>query len=367
MLYIILSVLMILGIGIFFYMQRPAFGRKPDAKKKSVFAAMNNYQAGAFQNPEPTPPLAEGVTYVQVLKDFLFTKNPHKTPPRALPSQKTDLHQLLPDEQVLVWFGHSSYFIQAGGKKFLVDPVFSGNASPLPGTMKSFPGSDIYTVTDIPDIDVLILTHDHWDHLDYPTVLALRTRVKQIYTGLGVGEHLRSWGFPENMITEMNWHDVADLGAGFQLTATPARHFSGRSFTRNTSLWLSFVLTTPALTIFIGGDSGYGSHFKKIGDQYGPFDLAILECGQYNPHWRYIHMLPEQLVPAAKDLNTLQLMIVHWAKFPLSNHNWNEPPLKVTAFAKDAGLPLATPMIGEKLDLTTPPKDWPAWWDLQEA
>jgi L-ascorbate metabolism protein UlaG (beta-lactamase superfamily) len=219
----------------------------------------------------------------------------------------------------------------------------------------------------MPDVDILLLTHDHWDHLDHQTVVGMKPKVKHIITGLGVGEHLEQWGFPASMITEMDWFDETSPRQGFKVTATPARHFSGRSFKRNVSLWSSFVLQTLTMKIYIGGDSGYDDHFGKIGAQYGPFDLAILECGQYNHKWRYIHMLPEELVPAAQDLQARHLMIVHWAKFPLSEHDWNEPPTKVTSYARQAGMPLVTPMIGEKVELNMLRKDWPEWWAVQGA
>lgn len=367
MVYIFLSIVLVASLGIFFFMQRPSFGRKPGKLRKEAFRVLDNYKDDAFQNPEPTPALAEGVTYGGVLWDFLFRKNPAKHPPSILPSKKSNLHTLSPDENILVWFGHSSYFMQVDGKRMLIDPVFSGNASPLPNSMKSFPGSDVYTAEDIPEIDMLLLTHDHWDHLDYATIIQLKNKVKHIYTGLGVAEHIESWGFPASMITEKNWHEHIRVGDGFELITAPARHFSGRTFTRNTSLWLSFILITPHRKIYIGGDSGYGTHFKVIGDKYGPFDLAILECGQYNPNWRYIHMLPEQIIPAARDLHAKHLMIVHWAKFPLANHNWNEPAIKVTEFAKEAAMPLITPMIGEKLSLDELNRSWDPWWLMPEA
>ena len=302
----------------------------------------------------------------KILWEF-FKKHPETSPDKPMPSVHTDLKRLHPLEHVLVWFGHSSYFMQLDGKRFLVDPVFSGNASPIPGSLKSFPGTNDYQAENMPPIDYLVITHDHWDHLDHRTVVQLKPKVKQIYTGLGVGEHLEAWGFPASMITERNWHEQIPLGNGFSLITAPARHFSGRTFSRNVSLWLSFILITPKRKIYIGGDSGYGSHFKKIGAEYGPFDLAILECGQYNPNWRYIHMLPDEVVPAAQDLLAKHLMIVHWAKFPLSMHNWNEPAIRSSAYAKEAQMPLVTPMIGERVNLDDLHQNWEPWWLMPEA
>ncbi len=298
----------------------------------------------------------------EVLRKFFFDKTANKIPPAPLPSRKTDLLHLDPGSQTLVWFGHSSYFIQVDGKKILVDPVFSGNASPLSFTTKSFKGSDIYTVSDLPDIDLLIISHDHWDHLDYKTILLLKPKVRKIITSLGVGAHLESWGFNKTAIVEMDWNEEVELDKGFIVNSVTARHFSGRGFKRNRTIWSSFVLTTPGKKIFIGGDSGYDRHFAEIGNQFGPFDLAILEDGQYNLNWKYIHMLPEETVQAAIDLRAKKLLPVHWAKFNLSLHAWNEPILRITKEAKNKNMDLLHPMIGEAVNLDIEQK-FENWWE----
>jgi hypothetical protein len=243
----------------------------------------------------------------------------------------------------------------------LVDPVFSGAASPIKATTRSFKGSDVYNVDDIPAIDYLFITHDHWDYLDYETVLKLKPKVKKIITSLGVGAHLESWGVAPEMLIEMNWGDKTELEAGFMVNNTSARHFSGRGFKRAQSLWSSFVFTTPTKKIFIGGDSGYGPHFKRIGAAFGPFDIAILECGQYDAHWKYIHMMPEETAQAAKDLNAKWLMPVHWGKFRLAKHAWDDSIKRVTVAAKKENVPIVTPMIGEKVYLRNPVTG--AWWE----
>ena len=184
--------------------------------------------------------------------------------------------------------------MQLDGKKVLVDPVFSGSASPLPFGTKAFAGTDPYTTADMPEIDYLFITHDHWDHLDYETICALQPKIKQIICPLGVGAHLTYWGFVQEFIHEINWNEDLFLGTGFNVHSIPARHFSGRDYKRNGTLWSSFILKTPSHKIFIGGDSGYDTHFKEAGDQFGPFDLVILENGQYDKKWKYIHMQPAE-------------------------------------------------------------------------
>ena len=362
MLFIIISILLVIAVGVFFFMSRPEFGKTATGKKLERLQKSSNYRDGSFQNLNPTPALAEGVTYTQVTKEFLTAKTKDRQPPKNLPSRKTDLHNLNPEQDVMVWFGHSSYFLQVDGKKILVDPVFSGNASPLPGTMKSFPGSDIYTTDDIPEIDYLFITHDHWDHLDHKTIIGLKPKVKQVFTGLGVKDHFEHWGYNEQIIHEYDWNETIVPEPGFTIITAPARHFSGRKFKRNTSLWLSFILVTPTMKIYLGGDSGYDEHFSEIGNKYGPFDLAILECGQYNKNWKYIHMMPEEVAQAADDLKTEHTVLVHWAKFPLAHHPWNEPPARATAEAERKGKSILTPMIGQAVLLHEPTKDNNKWW-----
>ncbi len=336
---------------IYFFVRQPQFGKFPSSKRLKIIESSPNYKDGKFQNLSFTPDLSEGETYFKIIKKVLFEKDKRNKPTDKIPTQKTDLLNLNPDENVLVWFGHSSYFIQVDGKKILVDPVFSGAASPIKSTTRSFPGTDVYSVDDIPEIDFLFISHDHWDHLDYETVTKLKPKVKTVITGLGTGEHLELWGYNPEKIIEKDWNEEIDLGGGFIVNTTPARHFAGRSFSRNKALWMSFVLQTPNKKIYLGGDSGFDSHFETIGKKFGPFDLAILECGQYNESWKYIHLFPEQLVIAAKQLNAKTVIPVHWAKFALANHSWDEPINRVYEAAKKENLPLITPMIGQKVNL----------------
>jgi len=303
------------------------------------------------------------------------------TPEHRIPSVRTDLRALPDDKLSIVWFGHSSYLLKVNRTTILVDPVFSANASPVSFMAKAFPGTEVYTAADMPEIDILLLTHDHYDHLDYPTILQLIPKTKQYCASLGVGAHLELWGVAPEKIVELDWWEswsvktggvagasVADGGfaAGgdeFIFTATPARHFSGRSFKRGGTLWSSFVLKAAGYSLFLGGDSGYEEHFKAIGDRFGPFDLALLECGQYGKNWPYIHMTPEQTVQAALDLRAAALLPVHWSKFTLALHPWSEPVRRVMKAAAEKGLPLATPLIGQPVVVGGPYPD-ARWWDF---
>lgn len=360
-LFIFLAVVIVSILVVYLFMKQAQFGGVPKGARLQQIQRSPNYRDGQFQNLSPTPQFTEGATFLSVLKEFFFSSKERRKPLTTLPSKKTDLHKLNPNENVIIWFGHSSYFIQVDGKKILVDPVFSGNASPLKGTTRSFNGSDEYTVTDIPNIDYLIITHDHWDHLDYPTVKQLKSKVKKVITPLGVGAHLEKWGFDSNIITEGDWHSEHNLGEGFKVNIVPARHFSGRGFKRNGTLWASFILTTPTKKLYLGGDSGYDIHFAEIGTKYGPFDLAILENGQYNKSWKHIHMLPQEVVQAAIDLKARKLLPVHWGKFSLSLHAWDEPIKTVLTEAKNRNIPTLHPMIGQLLNLDDPGEQT-EWW-----
>lgn len=358
---IFLIIVAVIVIGILLFLKHPKFGKLPEGERQARIEKSPNFRDGQFQNLSHTPDLAEGVSMAKVLKKFFFDKSKRSKPVVAMPSQKTDLLHLDPSENVLVWFGHSSYFMQADGKTFLVDPVFSGAASPVSFTTKAFAGADVYDAEDFPEIDFLIISHDHWDHLDYETVLKLKGKVKKIITGLGTGAHFERWGFDMAAVEERDWNEAIDLGEGFIIHTTPARHFAGRGLKRNRAIWMSFVLKTPTLNLYLGGDSGYDSHYKTIGDAFGPFDLAILECGQYNEYWKYIHMMPEEVVTAAQDLKAKKLLPVHWGKFSLALHAWDEPIQRVTAAAKKQNMPIMTPMIGEKVSLSQE-QVFTEWW-----
>jgi L-ascorbate metabolism protein UlaG (beta-lactamase superfamily) len=329
-------------------------------KKWRQLSESANYRDNKFMNFSPTPMMAEGVSYTKVFREFL--KRPKSvTPSKPVPSVKTNLKELHSEEPLIVWFGHSSYLIHSRGKNILADPVFSGHASPVPAMIKAFPGADVYKAADFPTIDLLILTHNHYDHFDRKTIRQLQPKIRSAYVPLGVGKDLSHCGIAEDLITEMDWWETVEPAAGLSLSATPARHFSGRGLVRGGSLWVSYVLKIHGYSIYLGGDSGYDTHFKQIGEKFGPMDLAILECGQYNDAWPFIHMKPEETVQAAMDLQAKVLLPVHWGKFSLAYHAWDEPIRRAVAYAKQVGMKTTTPMIGEPVKLG---KKYPdeQWW-----
>jgi L-ascorbate metabolism protein UlaG (beta-lactamase superfamily) len=351
----------VLTVTTLLYMRLSKFGKAPEGARLERLKQSDHYKDGQFQNKSFTPQLVEGYTMTGIVYDNFFVKKERTSPVDTIPSRKTDLQSLPIDKDVLVWFGHSSYYLQLNGKRILVDPVFSGNASPLPGTVKSFPGTDQYTVEELPNIDYLFISHDHYDHLDYETITKLKSKVNQVICGLGVGSHFEHWGYDSNKVLEKDWNESIVFDS-MTVHVTPARHFSGRGFKRNNTLWCSYVLETPNHKIYVGGDSGYDTHFAEIGKKFGPFDLAIVENGQYNVAWQYIHTLPSETFQAAQDLQAKRLFPVHNSKFKLASHPWDEPLSKVAELSKQAGLPLVTPYIGQVVDLADEQQVFDQWW-----
>src|SRR6186713_1444049 len=255
--------------------------------------ASDHFKDGKFHNVTPTPMKADGISWWKIIDDSLH-RPASSLPSHPLPVVRTDLRSLsaAPGETVIVWFGHSSYLIHHEGLNILIDPVFSGHASPIPGIVNAFPGANAYQPEDRPDIDLMILTHNHYDHLDTGTIRSLMPRTRAFVAPLGVGRIIAGCGATNQPITEMDWWETIQPMTGMTLTATPARHFSGRGLVRGGSLWTSYVLKFGNdRSIFLGGDSGYEEHFRVIGEKFGPFALAILECGQYNTAWPHIHMM----------------------------------------------------------------------------
>jgi L-ascorbate metabolism protein UlaG (beta-lactamase superfamily) len=331
--------------GFFGFTWLKSFGRLPRGARLERVKRSPNYHNGTFRNQHVTPTVTnkEGSRY-KLLIDFLFQRIDGLRPDKDIPTRKSDMTSLDLNKNLLVWFGHSSYMIQIDGKRFLIDPVFY-NASPVPFTNRAFKGTTIFKPEDLPAIDYLIITHDHWDHLDYKTVIQLKDRIKKVICPLGVGESFEYWGFQSDQIIELDWNDDADIESGFTIHCLPARHFSGRGLVSNKTLWASFLLEARTKNIFIGGDGGYDTHFAQIGERFPNIDLAILENGQYNEDWKYIHLLPKYLVQVAKELNAKEVLTVHHSKYALARHRWDEP-LNNEKKASES-IHILMPLIGE--------------------
>jgi len=361
---VLAAITCLLVAAFFLYLRHPLFGALPQGERLARVEASPNYRDGAFQNLVDTPFLTEGATQLSIRIDNFLAEKGAPRPEQAIPTQKTDLRALDPSRDLAVWLGHSSWYVQLDGKRILIDPVFSDHAAPLPRMIVAFDGTNLYSAQDLPEIDVLLITHDHYDHVDYPTILSLNPMVKKVVAGLGVGAHFESWGYDTAKVHELDWYESHDLGGGLRVHATPARHYSGRTFTRNQSLWVGFVLETPQRRLFFSGDSGYGDHFADIGRRYGPFDWATLDSGQYDPRWAHLHMNPEQAAQAAKDMGTGALSPSHVGRFTLAPHDWDDPFERLAEASKGQDYALWTPMIGQAIYFDGRTQTFQAWWKV---
>ena len=358
---IFLLIILALVIAAYVFMQLPQFGKAPSGKRLERIKQSKHYKNNSFQNLTATPALTKGYSTATVFWNYFFKKYPNTVPNDAIPSIKTNLKAIPLNQNVLIWFGHSSYYMQLNGKRFLVDPVFSGNVSPIPNTATAFKGTNEYQVEDMPEIDYLLITHDHYDHLDYESIVKLKSKVNQIVCPLGVGSHFEHWGYLAEKLIEKEWYESVALAPELEITFLPTRHFSGRSLKRNNTLWTSYLINAHGYKLYVGGDSGYGSHYKEIGATYGPINFALLENGQYNTAWAYIHLFPQELLQAAIDIKAQKVMPVHNSKFKLAHHEWNAP-IDSLLMLNQGALNIATPKIGEVVYLDNPDQTFSKWW-----
>ncbi len=297
--------------------------------------------------------------------EFLFGGQ-NRTPDMPLPLTTVDLSYFTSpakDQLNITWLGHSSLMININAYRILIDPVFEKRISLIGPTR--FNGNVPLKIDDLPSIDAVIISHDHYDHLNKFSVQQLSSKTNKFIVPLGVGGLIKKWGVPRNKIIELDWWQEFHFDSQLIFAATPAQHFSGRGLTdRNRTLWSSWVIKTPSHSLFFSGDSGYFEGFKQIGDTYGPFDMTFIECGAYNKAWAQVHMFPEETVQAHLDLKGKVLHPIHWGTFNLAMHSWYEPMERLLAAAKARQTEIAIPTVGET---TRHGKHLPVakWW--QEA
>jgi len=363
----ILTLFVLGALTIVGYLQLPMFGELPRGERLARIEQSPNESGGTFHNQIDTPVLTTDESEVSLMLESIFGKKSHPRPPGAIPVVRTNLKALEPTQDLVIWLGHSSFFVQLGGKRILIDPVFSTNASPVPLTNEAFEGTSVYTADDMPPIDYLLISHDHYDHLDYASVRELRSKVRQVVVGLGVGADFEAWGYDVRTVHEADWYETIGRAPALQIHVTPARHFSGRTFVRNKTLWVGFALVSSRRRIFFSGDSGYGPHFVEIGKRYGPFDWAALDMGQYDPRWANVHMNPEQGAQAAGDLRTSVLTPEHVGRFSIAPHDWNDPFRRITIASQGHHYALWTPEIGQPVYLDGRPQHFSPWWERVHA
>lgn len=352
----------VLLLGAFGYLQQPQFGTAPDGDRLQRIQRSPHHANGEFHNLIPTPVLAEGNSTLSIMVDDLIHSVENLQPAQPIPAVKTDLRALDLTRDTLIWLGHSSFFVQIAGQRVLVDPVLKPYAGPVSFAGRAFEGTNGYTVEDMPEIDLLLVTHDHWDHLDHETVTALQGKVKQVVVPLGVGAHFERWGYARDKVRDADWNETLALANGLSVHVIPARHYSGRALTPNKTLWAGFVLESNQRRVLFSGDSGYGPHYKALGQRFGTFDLAALDMGQYDLRWPDIHMTPQQAVQAAQDLNAQALLPAHVSRFNLARHAWNEPFEQVSAASQGRPFQLLTPRIGEVLHIGDQGQRFLPWW-----
>ncbi|MGI9284285.1 MAG: MBL fold metallo-hydrolase [Pseudomonadales bacterium] len=324
--------------------------------------ASPQYDENAFVNPEPQ---ASSTNTLSMLREQIWGKQ-KRTPPLDIPvvAVKPETLDAPPAQDIkAIWLGHSSVMVEMDGKRILLDPVLSEYASPF-----QFAGPRRFHAPPIKpemlkNIDAVLLSHDHYDHLDMATVKHLSGQGTAFFVPLGIGAHLERWDVPASQIKEMDWWDERRLG-DITIAATPNRHYSGRGLTDyKASLWSSWSIIGTKQRAFYSGDTGYSKMFSKIGGKYGPFDLTVIKVGAYGPGqaWQDVHMLPEEAIEVHRDVGGKLLLPVHWATFNMAFHNWGEPIERTLTAAKPYQIVVATPKIGEPVD-PDQPKAYLPWW-----
>ncbi len=359
---VVILVTIVVIVNLFFILA-PQFGGRPDKERMSTLSVNSVYNGGRFHNRSDAPVMLPH-SMGKVLKKQ-FERNPGRVPEAQIPSVLPE-QEFSADSLSVVWLGHSTLLIHIEGKNILTDPVFGKRASPV-GFIgpKPFSANVKLNETVLPKIDAVLISHDHFDHLDYSTINRMKDSVPLFLVPLGVRAHLLRWGVAPEKIREFDWGTSYDLSDSLRLTATPAQHFSGRRKQNNSTLWCSWVVAGKSAKVYFSGDSGYGKHFKEIGDTYGPFDLTLMECGAYGEYWPSIHMFPEESIRAHIDLKGKYYLPIHWGKYNLAFHPWQEPAQRMLSKAGEENVQVLTPVPGETLTIPVGEKT-NRWWESMD-
>jgi L-ascorbate metabolism protein UlaG (beta-lactamase superfamily) len=333
-------------------------GAPPTGDRAERVRRSPQFRDGVFRNTRPSEvvPLRE----VPKILGKMLTGGERRTPAGAVPMVTTARLEAANGLHI-TWYGHASVLVEIEGARVLFDPVWSDRVSPsaVVGPKRLHPVP--VPLGDLPQLDAIVISHDHYDHLDLPTVRELlRTHTAPFLVPLGIGAHLERWQVPAERIIELDWNESTEVGS-LRFTATEAQHFSGRGFTRGGTLWASWVVTGPTRRVFYTGDTGYFDGFAAIGEKHGPFDAALVQIGAYDPMWPDIHMTPEEGVATHMDVQAHVLIPVHWATFNLALHAWSEPVDRLWREAKARDVQLAVPRPGERVDVDDPPIV-DGWW-----
>jgi len=340
----------------------PQFGAVPNAEELQKLSQSPQWNGKIFENQIETTMNIGFKDGIRLLKKQLFDRA-GRSPRTPIPVVPFDQQQWTHDDTPkFVWYGHAVLLLQLKGKNLLIDPMFGPDAAPnAPFKIKRFSKQTLDIIDQLPAIDAILITHDHYDHLDLASIRKLKSKSKQWFVALGVKRHLTKWGVQPDDIQEFDWWDKTSF-LDIDITFTPSRHFSGRGISdRTKSLWGGFSFVTNEFKVYWSGDGGKGPHFNEIGEKLGPFDWAFVEDGQYNVLWHAIHMFPEEAVTAGKEARAKVLTPVHWAGFPLALHHWKDPIERFVDEAKAQDQIISTPKIGEIVRMTEKPSQ-EDWW-----
>jgi L-ascorbate metabolism protein UlaG (beta-lactamase superfamily) len=344
------------------------FGAKASPLDIQSYSKSQHWDGKKFLNLEETKMDMKPKHIPSLMYKQLFQKQ-GRTPSIDLPIQPFNFDAFMAPSSVAkyIWYGHSVILMRIENKTILIDPMFGSDASPIaPFATKRFSSNTPNLIDELPPIDAVLFSHDHYDHIDYGSLKKLIPKTTHFYTAMGVGRHLKKWGVNPQHITEFDWWETLDISNDIQITFTPTRHFSGRGLSdRAKSLWGGWVFKTTSESIYFSGDGGYGPHFKEVGKRFGPFDIGFVECGQYNELWHQIHMYPEEAVQACIDAQIRKTIPVHWGGFALALHTWKDPIERFVKEAMNQQLKFSTPSIGELFQLDTIQKE-NEWWHQHE-
>jgi L-ascorbate metabolism protein UlaG (beta-lactamase superfamily) len=362
----VIALLAVVGAGVASWvLTLPPFGAELSGERLARARANPLYGDGAFANPPPPAPARTSGDALRMLGNQLGGDEV-RVPPSTLPVVAVDAKALqsTPPSPGLraFWIGHASVYVELDGVRLLVDPVFSEYASPFDLGPRRFHRPPI-ALADLPPIDAVLITHDHYDHLDMTAAQELARRGAAFHVPLGIGAHLERWGVPAARIREYEWWQEQAL-RGVRIVSTPTRHYSGRGLNRNGTLWTSWSVIGARHRFYVSGDTGYADHFRAIGEKLGPFDLSFVKVGAYGPGagWADIHMSAEDAVRAHRDVRARRMVPVHWATFNLAFHAWDEPIRRTLAAAQEHKAEVLTPRIGEMMDADRPFSST-AWWE----